>query len=147
MSLSIVLTSGEGQTGHLIAELLLTNPDFKKSVKTLTLLTSNTEHSHIKSLVSSGAVAVKATTKEEITKAMEDAKPNAAMIIPPSSADKLKEVKELLAVVKEVGGVENAVLLSSAGADLAGENLPRLREFVEIEKAVMAAVGAASIIR
>ena len=146
-TLSVVLTAPEGQTGHLIADLLLTNPDFKSKISQLTLLTANPDHEHVQSLVKSGAKAVKATTKDELLAAMQEAKPNAAMLIPPSSADKLKEVTMILEVMKEAGGVENAIMLSSAGADLADEKLPRLREFVEMEKLAMETLKVASVIR
>lgn len=142
------MTAGEGHTGHLIGELLLSNEEFSKKVKQLTVLTSNPDHEHIQALVELGAKAVKATTAKEIEAAMVDAKPNAAMLIPPATGDKMKEVTQILAVMKAAGGVENAVMLGSAGADLADANsMPRLREFVEMEKLAMQELGIVSIIR
>jgi hypothetical protein len=38
MSRKICITAGDGHTGHLIAELLLTNPDFSSKITSVSVL-------------------------------------------------------------------------------------------------------------
>lgn len=62
-------------------------------------------------------------------------------LVPPAHPDKIDLTMELISAAKKAG-VSNMLLISSAGADYATkEKQPRLREFVELECAVLSAKG------
>lgn len=142
MSRNLVLTAGEGQTGHLIAELLLTNREFSDKIKSLTIITANPDHPFIKEFGDKVTV-VKMTPGDTSTLVQELEAVNAdtIMLIPPAVDDKVKVTQELMEAAK-LSGVQNAVLLSSAGCDMAERDTqPRLREFIDIEAMFMSAKG------
>jgi hypothetical protein len=143
MSRNLVITCGEGQTGHLIAELLLTNEKFSSAIKTLHVATCNQEHVHIKALSESGAQIIPVTpgNTEGLTKSLKDSGADTILIIPPSVSNKLEATKEMVEASK-AAGIQNVVLISSAGCDMAErDHQPRLREFVDIENLVMKTKG------
>ncbi|KAF8244922.1 NAD(P)-binding protein [Wilcoxina mikolae CBS 423.85] len=143
MSRALIITCGEGQTGHLIADLLLTNEKFSSTIKSLHVATCNTEHEHIKSLSSGGASIIPVTPgdTEGLTKSLKDSGADTICIIPPSVKKKLEASKEMVEASK-AAGIKNVVLISSAGCDMAErEKQPRLREFVDIENLVMKTKG------
>jgi hypothetical protein len=147
MSRNLVVTACEGQTGHLIVDLLLYGENFPKAIKSLHVMTCNPEHEYIKELDGKEKVSVipcKLGETEAMAKALKDSGADTILLIPPSVDKKLDAVKELLAATKQAG-IPNVVLLSSAGADVAErDQQPRLREFIDIETEVMRAKGDAS---
>lgn len=144
MSRNLIITSGEGQTGHLIAELLLTNEKFSGTIQAVHIATTNPEHEHIKELSSNSKAKIiptKAGEKDAMVKAFKDSGADTILIIPPSVSDKVAATKLMVEATKEAG-IKNVVLLSAAGCDMAERDLqPRLREFVDIETEVMKAKG------
>lgn len=143
---NIAITSTEGHTGHLIAELLLTDDGFRQNFTNLACITLNPSAERNKSLEKLGAVIVPFTpgdakSKASLLKAMKTSKIDTICLVPPAVENKLELAKELMEVVKE-GDVPNALLISSAGCDLADpEKEPRLREFIEIENLFMEPKG------
>ena len=142
MSRNLIITTGEGQTGHLIVELLLSDPQFSDKLKALHVTTFNPEHPHITEMADRVSVIPAVPgKKDELVKSMKDANADTIMIIPPSVENKLEVTKEMIEATKEAG-IPNVVLLSSAGCDLAERDTqPRLREFVDIETLVMQSKG------
>ncbi|KAH6913794.1 hypothetical protein BKA70DRAFT_644335 [Coprinopsis sp. MPI-PUGE-AT-0042] len=142
-SRNIAITSTDGHTGHLIAELLLTDDQFRKKFTNLACITLNPTAERNKALEKLGAVIVPhipGDTKS-LLKAMKASKIDTVCLIPPAVDNKLEISKELLEVAKE-GDVPNSLLISSAGCDLADpKKEPRLREFIEIESLFMEPKG------
>lgn len=145
MSRNIVITTGEGQTGHLIAELLLTETEFSSKFNSLTITTTNPEHPFIKELGKNANIVTMipgdtASMVEELKAVNADT----IMLIPPSVSDKVALTQEMLEAAKQ-SGITNAVLLSSAGCDMAErDKQPRLREFIDIEAMFMSTKGDTS---
>lgn len=143
MSRNIAISSTDGHTGHLIAELLLTDEGFKKKFASLTCVTLNPDHERNESLKELGAVIVPHVPgqMEQLLEAMKTAKVDTICVIPPAAENKLEVTKELIETARQAD-VPNSLLISSAGADLADpQKQPRLREFIEIETLFMAAKG------
>ncbi|KAI8588981.1 hypothetical protein BDZ88DRAFT_167447 [Geranomyces variabilis] len=158
---NIAITSADGQTGHLVSELLL-SPDFASKLGgPLTCLSYNPEKT--KDLEEAGAVVVpmptaaadsktKSATTAAAKKAhaslvtsLKDAKVDAIMIIPPAREAKVELTKQLVEAAKEAG-VQNVLLLSAAGCDFADpKEQPILRSFIEIERMVMECKGDADV--
>jgi len=63
-------------------------------------------------------------------------------IIPPATKDKFKIVEEVVSAAGKLKSVQNVVLLSSAGCDVAErDKQPGLRQFIDMEALVMNAKG------
>ncbi|KAG8863079.1 hypothetical protein FRB96_009259 [Tulasnella sp. 330] len=147
----VCVTSADGQTGHLIAELLLTDEDYASKIGSLTLIAA---HPHkcddlkdIKMEDSEAEVPpVNVVTHHpgkvyELVSALKHAKTDVIFLIPPSSKDRLKLTREMIRATRDAG-VKCVVLLSAAGADLAEkEKQPHLREFIDIEQLVLQTKG------
>jgi len=139
----LIVTTGEGQTGHLIAELLLTDEHFSSRLARLYVATCNSEHQHIADLEKKGAFIVACTPGDlkGTTKAFMHTGADTILVVPPSVDNKLNASKEMLQATKNAK-IPNVVLLSSAGCDMAERDTqPRLREFIDIESELMAAKG------
>ncbi|KAA8903282.1 hypothetical protein FN846DRAFT_62753 [Sphaerosporella brunnea] len=140
MSRNLVVTYGEGQTGHLIIDLLLSDENFSKAVKSLHVMTCNPEHEYIKELDGNEKASVIACTPGDVdamSKSLKDSGADTILLIPPAVDKKLEAVKEMVEATKKAG-IANMVLLSSAGADMAErDKQQKLREFVDIEVEVM----------
>lgn len=68
-------------------------------------------------------------------------------LVPPAHEDKLELTLELIRAAKRAG-VSNVLLISSAGAEYATkEKQPYLREFMELETAVLSATGEQGSVR
>ncbi|KAI5789652.1 hypothetical protein DFH27DRAFT_207317 [Peziza echinospora] len=139
----ILITSADGQTGHLAAELLLTDEKIKTKHTGLTLLTSNP--SKVEDLKAHGATVTEVdydtSSAEDIAKILKDSGANTVYLIPPAHKSKVEIVEKLVKATKEAG-IANLLFLSSAGCDLAEkEKQPRLREFVHMEALVMECKG------
>ncbi|KAI5799079.1 hypothetical protein EDC01DRAFT_650380 [Geopyxis carbonaria] len=142
---SLILTAGEGHTAHQLGTLLLTSAKFKSKLSKLTVITMNESHAHISALRDAGAsiAPVEAGDTDALAAAMEEAGADTICIVPPSVEDKVAASQQLLDAATEAG-VQNVVLISSAGCDMAErEEQPALRQFVDIETAVMKMKGDA----
>lgn len=147
MSRNLAITAGDGQTGHLIAELILTNDDFSKKINSLTITSLDPDSELAKDLEKKGANLVETTAgdKEGIVKAFRAAKIDTICLIPPASSNKAELTQEMLEVAKEAN-VQNVLFLSAAGCDMADEKKqPRLREFIKLESMVLACKGDAEV--
>ncbi|KAA6414447.1 MAG: hypothetical protein FRX48_01196 [Lasallia pustulata] len=141
---NICITAADGQTGHLIAELLLTDDHFKKHFDTVTCLAL--DPSKCKDLEKLGAhvVAHEPGRVSKMANVLKKMGVDAIMVIPPTHVDKFDITHELITATKKAG-VPNVCFLSSAGCDLADpQKQPRLREFIDLEQLILAAKGDAS---
>ena len=75
-----------------------------------------------------------------MVKVLKQSKVDTICLIPPAHHEKYDITMELVEAAKKAG-IQNVCLVSSAGADMADEKQPRLREFIHIENAVMATKG------
>ncbi|KAF8448253.1 hypothetical protein BDZ91DRAFT_702867 [Kalaharituber pfeilii] len=143
----ILITSAEGQTGHLAAELLLTDEEFRSKYSGIVLVCANP--AKCEDLKTSYGATVEVVNYEKdssdvLAKKMKDSGANAVYLIPPATSNKLSIVKKLIEATKKAS-VPNVLFLSSAGCDLATEEKqPRLREFIEMEKLLMECKGDTS---
>lgn len=129
MTRNICITSADGQTGHLTAELLLTYDTFRTKFNNLICLAA--DPTKCSDLESNGA---KIFPLDAPASELKKAKVDTIFLIPPASKDKVEIVKSAIATAKKAG-VQNVVLLSSAGADMADpQDQPRLREFIDMEQ-------------
>lgn len=141
MARNVCITAADGQTGHLIAELLLTNDTFK--VDSLTALTMHPTASKAKHLDKLGAKVVthKPGRERDMVRTLKDTGCDTICLIPPAHKDKFDIVAELVAAAKKAD-IGNVLLISSAGCDLAdAQKQPRLKEFIDLECMVMATKG------
>lgn len=143
MSRNLAITAADGQTGHLIAELILTNEDFSNKINSLTATSLYPESERVKELEKKGAniVGITAGDKVGIVKAFRDANIDTICLIPPASPKKHELTVEMLEAAKEAG-VQNVLFLSAAGCDMADEEKqPHLREFIHLESLVLECKG------
>lgn len=143
MSRKVCISAVDGQTGFLIAELLLTSPDFSNKVDAVVGLALHPHSPKCKELEKLGATIIphKPGKEREMVKTLKESGADTVCLIPPTHKDKYDITVELVNATKKAG-VPNVCLLSSAGADMASaEKQPRLREFIDIEQLVMSAKG------
>jgi hypothetical protein len=146
MSRNICISAIDGQTGFLIAELLLNNHKFSGKVNSVCGLTLHPTSAKCKELQKLGATIVphKPGREKDVVATLKESGADTLCIIPPAHKDKFDITMELVAAGKKAG-VPNVCLISSAGADMAdAKKQPRLREFIDIEQLVMASKGDAS---
>ncbi|CAJ2510864.1 Uu.00g064890.m01.CDS01 [Anthostomella pinea] len=145
MPRNVCVTAVDGQTGFLIAELLLTHP-FSRKVDSVVGLTLNPSSPKVKELESLGAKIVEHVPGRErpLVKTLKDTGCDAICMVPPAHADKMEISTELVSATKKAG-IPNVCLISSVGCDYADPaRQPRLREFIDLESMVLAAKGDAS---
>lgn len=145
MSRNICISAIDGQTGFLIAELLLSNPAFSSKVDSICGLTLHPASAKCKELQKLGVTIIphKPGKVKEMAATLKQSGADALCVIPPSHKEKFDITMELVAASKKAG-VPNVCLLSSAGADMANaKKQPRLREFIDMEHLVMEAKGDA----
>lgn len=143
MSRNICITTAEGNTGFLITKLLLTDPGFKKGFNQVTALAINTQTPYVQELGKLGAVIAqhKPGRVRDTAKVLQDTKADTLMLIPPAHVNKIDITLEILEAAKRVN-IGNVCLLSAAGCDMADRDAqPRLREFIELEVALMKLKG------
>lgn len=141
MSRKLCITAADGQTGHLIAELILTDEAFSGKIKELTCLALHPDKCEDLAELGAKVVPHKPGDVKGLTKSLKDSGADTILLIPPAHKNKLKLAQEMITATREAG-VKNTVLLSSAAADLADEDKhPRLREFIKIEALFMEAKG------
>ncbi|KAK4233974.1 Prestalk A differentiation protein A [Achaetomium macrosporum] len=143
MSRKVCITAVEGQTGFLIAELLLTDEQFKKQIDSLTGLTMDPGSAKAKELQQLGATIVphKPGREREVVATLKKTGCDTICLIPPANKDKFDIAAELTVAAKKAG-VNNVLLISAAGCDYAErDKQPRLREFIDLEALVLSAKG------
>lgn len=143
MSRNVCITAIEGQTGFLIAELLLTDEKFKKQVDSVTGLTMDPSSAKAKELKDLGATIVPHVPGRErdMVAALKKTGCDTICLVPPARKDKLDIAVELTNAAKKAG-VSNVLLISAAGCDYAErDKQPRLREFIDLENLVLSAKG------
>jgi len=143
MSRNICISAIDGQTGYLIAELLLTDPKFSTKVDSVCGLSLHPTSAKCKQIQKLGGTIIphKPGKVKEMVKTLKESGADTICIIPPSHKDKFDITMELVTAGKKAE-VPNVCLLSSAGADMAdAKKQPRLREFIDIEQLVMEAKG------
>ena len=148
MARNVCITAVEGQTGFLIAELLLTNPDFSSKIDSLTGLTMDPDSPKAKELASLGATIVQHVPgrRRDVAAVLKQTGCDTICLVPPAHRDKVDIAMELATAAKMAGTVRNVLLISSAGCDYAErDRQPRLREFIDIESAVLASKGEADV--
>lgn len=145
MSRNVCVTAIDGNTGFLIAELLLANPDFSSKVDSVVGLSLYPDSPHAHELTSLGAKVVphQPGRVKMMAKKLKDAGCDTLCLIPPAHPDKFDISVELAEAAKQAG-VPNVLLISSAGCDYADpQKQPRLREFIDIEGLVLESKGLA----
>lgn len=165
----IAITSGDGQTGHLIAELLLTSPEFKTKLggKGLTVLTHDPEktadleklgaiivpvaaadttaNSTKKATTDKGGKAAASNKSSALVAAMKEAEIDTICLIPPARGNKVQLTHEMVEVAKKAG-VQNVLLISAAACEYAdAKEQPVLNSFLEIEAMVLAMKGVEDV--
>ncbi|KXX80603.1 Prestalk A differentiation protein A [Madurella mycetomatis] len=143
MARNVCITAVDGQTGFLIAELLLKNDNFKKKIDSLTGLALDPASAKAKELQSLGAVIVphKPGREREMVATLKKTECDTVCLVPPARKDKFDITIELANAAKKAG-VSNVLLISSAGCDYAErDKQPRLREFIDLESVVLSAKG------
>jgi hypothetical protein len=146
MSRKVCVTAAEGNTGFLIAELLLTNDKFKSRVDSVVGLTMHPGAVKAKGLGKLGAIIVphKPGNMREMVKTLKETGADTICLVPPAHKEKFDICVELVNAAKKAN-VQNVLLISSAGCDLAErDRQPRLREFVDIETLVLSTKGDSS---
>ncbi|KAJ9144708.1 Prestalk A differentiation protein A [Pleurostoma richardsiae] len=146
MSRNVCITAVDGNTGFLIAELLLKDPRFSKQIDSLTGLALNADEPKLKELEQLGATVLPHVPGDEasLVEGLKGAEVDTVCIVPPAKANKLELVKEVVSAATKAGTVTNTLLISSAGCDYAERDAqPRLREFIDIEALVLASKGEA----
>jgi len=145
MSRNVCISSVDGQTGYLIAELLISHHKFSGKVDSVSGLALNPNSAKCKELQKLGVTIIphKPGKVKEMVNTLKQSGADALCLIPPTHKDKFDITTELVAAAKKAG-VPNVCLISSAGADMAdAKKQPRLREFIDIEQLVMEAKGDA----
>lgn len=143
MARNVCVTAIDGQTGFLIAELLLKNENFKKKIDSLTGLALDPSSAKAKELQSLGAVIAphKPGREREMVATLKKTGCDTVCLVPPARKDKFDITIELANAAKKAG-VSNVLLISSAGCDYAErDKQPRLREFIDLESVVLSAKG------
>lgn len=143
MTRHVCVTAVEGNTGFLIAELLVTDENFKKQVNSVTGLAMNHEHERCKELAKLGVTIVphRPGRVRDMVNTIKHCKADTMCLIPPAHRDKVDITAELIEATKRAN-VPNSLLISSAGCDLAErDKQPRLREFIDLEAMMMETKG------
>lgn len=143
MSRKVAITAVDGQTGFLIAELLLREGKFTKAIDSIVGLAMDPSSPKCKELEQLGATIVPHNPgrEREMVQSLKKTGCDTICLIPPAHKDKLDISLELASAAKKAG-VNNVLLISSVGCDYAErDKQPRLREFIDIEAAVLASKG------
>jgi len=143
MSRKVCITACDGQTGFLIAELLLTHSSFSSKVDSVVGLTLHPRSAKATELQKMGANVVThhPGREREMVKTLKETDCDTICLIPPTDKDKFNIVIELISAAKRAG-IQNVLFISSVGCDLADpQKQPRLREFVDMEALVMSTKG------
>jgi hypothetical protein len=140
---NICITAVDGQTGHLITKLLLTNSVFSMKVNSVTGLSLHPASARCENLIKLGASMVthKPGKVRDMAKTLKETGCDTLCLIPPAHKDKFDITVELIEAAKKAN-IPHVCFLSLAGCDLADpKRQPRLREFIDFEARVLAAEG------
>src|SRR5579871_2395091 len=120
-SRKICITAADGQTGRLTAELLLSNDQFSKKFKSLSLLAMNAQKCHELKQIGGDKVNVieYVPDSKKMLNLLEEEDCDTMFLIPPAHGDKFTILKSLIECAGKLKTVQNVVLLSSAGCDVA----------------------------
>jgi len=143
MSRNVCITAADGQTGFLIAELLMKDARFSKQIDSLTGLALNPSSPKATELEGLGVKIVPHEPGRErmMVAALKKIGCDTICLIPPAHQDKFDITAELVSAAKKAG-VQNVLFISSAGCDYAErDKQPRLREFIDLEAMVLANKG------
>ncbi|KAF5020741.1 hypothetical protein F66182_7243 [Fusarium sp. NRRL 66182] len=143
ISRKVCVTAVDGNTGFLIAELILKNRDFSRKVGGVVGLTLYPDSDKAKELESLGATIVphKPGRLRIMADTLKDTGCDTVCLVPPAHEHKLEISEELVHAAKRAD-VPNVLLISSAGCDYAERGKqPRPREFIDLETLVMEAKG------
>jgi len=143
MSRNVCITAVDGQTGFLIAELLLKNGNFSRKIDSLIALTMDPSSHKAKELESLGAKIIPHLPGRQraMVATLKQSGCDTLCLIPPAHHDKLDITLELVNAAKKAG-ISNILLISSAGCDYSDPaKQPRLREFIGIESEVLSTKG------
>jgi uncharacterized protein YbjT (DUF2867 family) len=146
MSRKVCITAVDGNTGFLVADLILSNRDFSKKVDSVVGLTLFPDSARAQELKQAGATILPLVPGRvsQMAKSLKNSGCDTICLIPPAHKDKMDISEELVLATKKAG-VPNVVLISSAGCDYADpKKQPRLREFIDLENLVLEAKGDAS---
>jgi hypothetical protein len=141
MSRKICITAVDGQTGALIAELLLTDGNLSNKLVKIYGLSLTPQSTKCAELSKLGVEIISYTLGKEwnAVSKLKSMGVDTICLIPPAHENKFVITRELVMATKKAN-IPNVLCITSAGADLAMlDKQPRLREFVEIEHLVMAA--------
>ncbi len=147
MPRNICVTAVDGQTGFLIAKMLLTNSQFSSQANSIVCLSLNPESLHAQELVSLGASVVPHHSGQiqDIVKTLKDSGCDTMCLVPPVNHGKL-DISTELAEAAKCAQVPNVLLISWAACDQADpKKQPQLREFVNIETLVLKTRGLADM--
>lgn len=143
MPRNVCITAVDGQTGYLIAELLLTNEDFSSKIDSVVGLSLKPNDSKCKQLTKLGAKIIPhhpGRVRAMVT-ALKNTGADTVCLIPPAHKDKFDITAELIEATKKAD-IPNICFMSSAACDFADpRKQPRLHEFLELETMFMAAKG------
>jgi hypothetical protein len=140
MSRKICITAADGQTGRLTVELLLSNSSFSKKFAHLTLLATEPSKCHELQQIGGSKVTIHPLTKDKakLQETLKSAECDTMFLIPPATSDKFELLREIVGIAGKLKNVQNIVLLSSAGCDVAErDKQPSIRSFIDMETLVM----------
>lgn len=143
MSRNVCITSVEGNTGFLIAKLLLSDENFSKAIGTVSGLTLNPNAERCRDLNQLGATIVphQPGRVKNVAASLKNANADTVCLVPPASQHKIDVTAELIEAAK-MADIPNIVFLSAAGCDLAErDRQPRLREFIDLEALILGTKG------
>lgn len=143
MPRNVCITAVDGQTGYLIAELLLTNEDFSSKVDSVVGLSMKPNDSKCKQLHKLGAKIVPhhPGRERDMANTLKNSGCDAICLVPPAHKDKFDITAELIGATKKAN-IPCVCLISSAGCDYADkQKQPRLHEFIELESMLLASKG------
>ncbi|KAJ5488613.1 hypothetical protein N7539_003503 [Penicillium diatomitis] len=130
MSRNLYIPAVDGHPSFTIAELILTNNDFKKEIGLVIGLTLHPHSELAKELAGLGAKIVPP-----------QARTNTLCLIPPTHEHKYDLTTELIETAKKANAL-NVCFISSAGCGLAErDRQPGLREFIDLETRVVSCKG------
>lgn len=143
MSRQLCITSVDGHTGFLVAELILTNANFKKAITSVTGLSLHPDADSCKELTKLGVKIIPHNPGrlKDMVSTLQGIEADTMDLIPPVHKDKLDMTVELIEATKKAN-IPNIFFISSAGCDLTErDKQPLLREFIDIEAMFMSSKG------
>lgn len=146
MHRNVCITAVEGQTGSLIADLLVNNAGFSKKVDSVVGLSLHPNSPKCKELAKMGVKIVphKPDKMRDMVSTLKGTGCDTVCLIPPAHQDKFDITVEVIEAAKKAN-VQNVCFISSVGCDLAErDKQPRLREFIDLEMLVLASKGDTS---